>query len=50
MNEIGIYLEIARFYFRWQAITTYCGFMLPVSLFLRKYSYLDQYLYGVFFL
>jgi len=47
MNEIGIYAEIARFMYRFQIITCYILFMIPVSLVLRGLPWHRQYAYGV---
>lgn len=50
MNEIGKTLEIARFRWWWQIVTVYLLYCLPVSLYLRRLSFWQQYLHGLFFL
>jgi hypothetical protein len=47
MNWFGQWAEIARFTYWWQIITCYILYMVPVSLFLRKFSWYEQYAYGV---
>lgn len=47
MNWIGTELEIARFTYWWQVITTYVIYMVPISILLRPYSFLTQYAYGL---
>lgn len=47
MNQIGQWLEIARFVFWWQVITVYVLYMVPISILLRKLPRWQQYLYGL---
>ncbi len=47
MNEIGKYLEIARFTYWWQVITVYLIYMIPISLLLREMPFHRQYAYGL---
>ncbi len=47
MNQAGQWLEIARFVFWWQVITVYVLYMAPISLFMRKLPWWQQYLYGL---
>lgn len=48
MNQVGQWLEIARFAFWWQVITVYVLYMVPISILLRKLPWWQQYLYGLF--
>ena len=48
MNQIGQWLEIAKFVFWWQVITVYVLYMLPISVVMRKLPWWQQYLYGLF--
>lgn len=47
MNWVGIQLEIAKFTFWWQVITTYIVYMVPISLLLRGQPFHTQYAYGL---
>ncbi len=47
MNRFGAEMEIARFTYWWQVITCYVLYMVPVSILLKKYSFFDQYAYGL---
>lgn len=47
MNEIGKFLEIARFTYWWQVITVYLLYMIPISLLLRGMPFHRQYAYGL---
>jgi len=47
MNELGAYMQIARFTYWWQVITCYLLFMVPVSLLLRGLPFHAQYAYGL---
>ena len=47
MNWIGQQLEIAKFTYWWQVITTYLVYMVPISIMLRPYSIFNQYAYGL---
>jgi hypothetical protein len=48
MNQVGQWLEIARFVFWWQEITVYVLYMVPISVLLRRLPWWQQYLYGLF--
>ena len=50
MNWVGQELEIAKFENWWQIITCYILYMIPVSIVLSKYSFINQYCYGLFFM
>lgn len=50
MNWIGQVLEIAKFKHWWQIITCYVLYMVPVSIVFQKYSFINQYCYGLFFM
>ncbi len=47
MNWLGITLEIAKFTYWWQVITTYILYMVPISLLLRNRPFYEQYAYGL---
>lgn len=47
-NQLGKLLELAEFRHWWQVITCYLGYLVPVSLLLRRKSRFEQYVYGVF--
>ncbi len=47
MNWFGQQVEIAKFTYWWQIITVYILYMVPISIFLRKYSFFNQYAYGL---
>ncbi|WP_109435525.1 MULTISPECIES: hypothetical protein [Aquimarina] len=47
MNRFGAEMEIARFTYWWQVITCYILYMVPVSILLKKYSFFEQYAYGL---
>lgn len=47
MNEFGKYAEIAKFTHWWQVLTTYILYMVPVSIYLKQFSYFNQYAYGL---
>ncbi|MFM7204484.1 MAG: hypothetical protein ACKO6N_27230 [Myxococcota bacterium] len=47
-NSIGKALHIAEFGHWWQVATCYVGYLVPVSLVLRRKSLFEQYVYGVF--
>ncbi|MDC7994599.1 hypothetical protein [Altibacter sp. HG106] len=47
MNWIGQELEIAKFTYWWQVITTYVLYMVPISILLRPYPVFTQYAYGL---
>lgn len=47
MNEFGRFAEIAEFTYRWQIITCYLLYMVPISLVLRGLPWHQQYAYGV---
>jgi hypothetical protein len=47
MHNVGQWLEIAKFTFWWQVISTYLLYMIPVSILLRGYSFFTQYAYGL---
>jgi F0F1-type ATP synthase membrane subunit a len=47
MNWIGQQLEIAKFTYWWQVITTYLLYMIPISILLRGYTFFTQYAYGL---
>ncbi len=48
MNQLGQWLEIARFTYWWQVITVYVLYMVPISVLLRPLPWWRQYLYGLF--
>ena len=48
MNQVGQWMEIARFTFWWQVITVYLLYMVPISVYLRNLPWWQQYLYGLF--
>jgi hypothetical protein len=48
MNQVGQWLEIARFTFWWQVITVYVLYMVPISMIFRRMPWWQQYLYGLF--
>ncbi|TPN85970.1 hypothetical protein [Aquimarina algicola] len=47
MNWFGAEVEIARFSYWWQVITCYILYMVPISILLKKYSFFNQYAYGL---
>ncbi len=47
MNRFGTEMEIARFSHWWQVITCYIFYMVPISILLKKYSFFEQYAYGL---
>lgn len=47
MHHVGQWLEIAKFTFWWQVISTYIFYMVPISILLRGYSFFTQYAYGL---
>jgi len=47
MNWFGSQMEIARFTYWWQVITTYIIYMVPISLLLRGLPFHTQYAYGL---
>lgn len=47
MHNVGQWLEIAKFTFWWQVISTYILYMVPISIILRGYSFFAQYAYGL---
>ena len=47
MHHVGQWLEIAKFTFWWQVISTYILYMVPISIVLRGYSFFTQYAYGL---
>ncbi len=47
MNQVGQYLEIAKFVHWWQVITCYILYMVPISLVLRGLPFHMQYAYGL---
>jgi hypothetical protein len=48
MNQVGQWLEIARFVYWWQVMTVYVFYMVPISILLRKLPWWQQYAYGLF--
>ena len=46
MNEFGKWAEIASFNNWWQVLTTYGLYMIPISVLLRKHSFIIQYVFG----
>ncbi|HEX4496078.1 MAG TPA: hypothetical protein VIE43_10470 [Thermoanaerobaculia bacterium] len=48
MNQVGQWLEIARFTHWWQVITVYVLYMVPLSVLLHPLPWWRQYLYGLF--
>ena len=48
MNQVGQWLEIARFTHWWQVITVYVLYMVPLSVILRRLPWWQQYLYALF--
>ncbi len=48
MNQVGQWLEIARFTHWWQVITVYVLYMVPLSVIFRRLPWWQQYLYGLF--
>jgi hypothetical protein len=48
MNQVGQWLEIARFAHWWQVITVYVLYMVPLSVLFRRLPWWQQYLYGLF--
>ena len=47
MHHVGQWLEIAKFTFWWQVISTYIFYMVPISILLRGYPFFTQYAYGL---
>ena len=47
MDKFGAIIEIAKFTYWWQVITVYLGYMIPISLLLRKLPFHAQYAYGL---
>jgi len=47
MDKFGAIIEIAKFTYWWQVITVYIGYMIPISLLLRKLPFHAQYAYGL---
>lgn len=47
MNQVGQWLEIARFTYWWQVITVYVLYMVPLSVAMRRLPWWQQYLYGL---
>ncbi len=47
MNRFGAEMEIARFTYWWQVITCYILYMVPISIILKDYKFMDQYAYGL---
>ena len=47
MHNVGQWLEIAKFTFWWQIVSTYIFYMVPISILLRGYSFFTQYAYGL---
>lgn len=47
MNRFGAEMEIARFTYWWQVITCYILYMVPISIILKKYTFIEQYAYGL---
>jgi len=47
MNQVGQWLQIARFTYWWQVITVYDLYMVPIALCLRRLPWWQQYLYGL---
>ncbi len=47
MHNVGQWLEIAKFTFWWQVISTYIFYMVPISIIMRGYSFFTQYAYGL---
>ncbi len=47
MNRFGAEMEIARFTYWWQVITCYILYMVPISILLKKYTFFEQYAYGL---
>ncbi|RKN81224.1 hypothetical protein [Ulvibacterium marinum] len=47
MNWFGTQVEIAKFTYWWQVITTYILYMVPISLLLRGLPFHMQYAYGL---
>jgi hypothetical protein len=48
MNQVGQWLQIARFTYWWQVITVYDLYLVPIALCLRRFPWWQQYLYGLF--
>jgi hypothetical protein len=47
MDWLGAQVEIARFTFWWQVITSYMPYMAPIPLLLRGLSFHTPYAYGL---
>jgi hypothetical protein len=48
MNAMGHYFHIGEYAYWWQVFTCYGLYLIPASLLVRKRSYFDQYLSGLF--
>jgi len=47
MNAFGEFMEIAKFNNWWQVISCYLLYMVPISIYLKQFSYFNQYAYGL---
>ena len=47
MNGLGKALRIAEFVSWWQVVSCYVLYLVPASLLVRRYGFLQQYLYGL---
>lgn len=47
MNGLGKLLRIAEFVSWWQVVSCYVLYLVPASLFVRRYGVFQQYLYGL---
>ena len=47
MHHVGQWLEIAKFTYWWQVISTYILYMVPISILLRGLPFHAQYAYGL---
>lgn len=47
MNQVGAWMQIARFTHDWQVITVYIFYMVPISVAFRDLPWWQQYLYGL---
>ncbi len=47
MNGLGKALRIAEFVSWWQVVSCYVLYLVPASLLVRRYSFFQQYLYGL---
>ena len=50
MNELGTWLRVARFISKWQIISVYLLYLVPLALYVRGFSWFQQYLYSLFFI